>query len=94
MRRRVAVRADRTFQIGLDGDLDVGRRTIGLVPDIGGYFKNVITFVRPLAITGDERDLALRALDRPGLESGRCSNGAARATIMESDRTRPPCASS
>lgn len=55
--------ADRMFQIGLDGDLEVAGRTMGLVLDIGGYFKNVITLAPALTITRDEMDLAIQALD-------------------------------
>ena len=55
--------ADRMFQIGLDGGLDVQGQTIGLVLDIGGYYKNVITLAPSLEITPEEIDLALAALD-------------------------------
>jgi 4-aminobutyrate aminotransferase-like enzyme len=51
------------FQIGLEGDLEVGGRRIGLVLDIGGYFKNVITLAPSLEITRAEMDLGLAALD-------------------------------
>ena len=43
--------ADRMFQLGLDGDLEVAGRSIGLVLDIGGYYKNVITLAPSLEIT-------------------------------------------
>ena len=56
--------ADRMFQLGLDGDLVVGSKTIGLVLDIGGYFKNVVTLAPSLHITRDEMDLGLKLLDR------------------------------
>jgi len=56
--------ADRMFQIGLEGDLAVGPRTIGLVLDIGGYYKNVITLAPSLEITLQELDLAATALDQ------------------------------
>ena len=52
------------FQIGLEGDLPVGSRTIGLVLDIGGYYKNVITLAPSLEITLQELDLAATALDQ------------------------------
>jgi 4-aminobutyrate aminotransferase-like enzyme len=55
--------ADRMFQIGLDGQLAVCGRSMGLVLDIGGYFKNVITLAPSLLITRDEMDLAIQALD-------------------------------
>jgi len=55
--------ADRMFQIGLDGGLEVAGDTIGLVLDIGGYYKNVITLAPSLHITRDEMDEGLLALD-------------------------------
>src|SRR2546427_11098801 len=55
--------ADRMFQIGLEGDLPVGSRTIGLVLDIGGYYKNVITLAPSLEINGSraDREIAFRS---------------------------------
>ena len=55
--------ADWMFQLGLEGDLVVGSETIGLVLDIGGYFKNVITLAPSLEITHAEIDQGLQALD-------------------------------
>ena len=55
--------ADRMFQIGLEGDLVVNGRKIGLVLDIGGYFKNVITLAPSLEITREEIDLGIAALE-------------------------------
>jgi 4-aminobutyrate aminotransferase / (S)-3-amino-2-methylpropionate transaminase / 5-aminovalerate transaminase len=55
--------ADRMFQLGLEGDLEVGGRRLGLVLDIGGYHKNVITLAPSLEITGAEIELGLAALD-------------------------------
>ncbi len=55
--------ADRMFQIGLDGGLSVDGRSMGLVLDIGGYYKNVITLAPSLEITTAEIDLAALALD-------------------------------
>src|SRR5438309_11385940 len=43
--------ADRMFQIGLEGDLSIGSRNLGLVLDIGGYYKNVITLAPSLELT-------------------------------------------
>lgn len=58
------VLADRMFQIGLDGDLDGGVRRLGLVLDIGGYYKNVVTLAPSLEITTEEMHLAHRLLDQ------------------------------
>jgi 4-aminobutyrate aminotransferase/(S)-3-amino-2-methylpropionate transaminase len=55
--------ADRMFQIGLEGDLTIGREVMGLILDIGGYYKNVITLAPSLEISQTEMDLALAALD-------------------------------
>jgi 4-aminobutyrate aminotransferase/(S)-3-amino-2-methylpropionate transaminase len=55
--------ADRMFQLGLEGGLDVGGRSIGLILDIGGYYKNVITLAPSLEITRAEMDLGLAAID-------------------------------
>ena len=55
--------ADRMFQIGLEGDLRIGSRTLGLVLDIGGYYKNAITLAPSLEITADEMDLGVSALE-------------------------------
>jgi 4-aminobutyrate aminotransferase-like enzyme len=51
--------------IGLAGEIDIGAgKPYGLVLDIGGYFKNVITLAPNLHITKDEIDLALKLLDK------------------------------
>jgi len=55
--------ADRMFQRGLQGDLRVGKTTMGLVLDIGGYYKNVITMAPSLDISREEMDLAHDLLD-------------------------------
>ncbi|MFJ6326411.1 MULTISPECIES: aspartate aminotransferase family protein [unclassified Rhizobium] len=49
---------------GMKGDLQVGGKTYGLVLDVGGYHKNVITFAPNLLITREEIDLALVLLDQ------------------------------
>ena len=48
----------------LKGDLEHGGKRYGLVLDIGGYFKNVITLAPALTITYDEIDLGLALLDQ------------------------------
>jgi 4-aminobutyrate aminotransferase / (S)-3-amino-2-methylpropionate transaminase / 5-aminovalerate transaminase len=55
--------ADRMFQRGLRGDLHVGGRTLGLVLDVGGYYKNVLTLAPSLDITEEEMSLAHDLLD-------------------------------
>jgi 4-aminobutyrate aminotransferase-like enzyme len=56
--------ADRMFQIGLEGELSSGGRTLGLILDIGGYYKNVITLAPSLEITTAEIDLGISLLDQ------------------------------
>jgi len=55
---------DRMCDIGLAGELEADGKKIGLVLDVGGYYKNVITFAPSLHITGEEIDLAMRLLDQ------------------------------
>ncbi len=55
---------DRMVDIGLAGDLDHKGKKIGLVLDIGGYYKNVITFAPSLHISSEEIDLAMTLLDQ------------------------------
>ena len=43
---------------------EVGGRTYGLVLDIGGYYKNVVTLAPSLHISKGEMDLSLELLDR------------------------------
>src|SRR6267142_2974601 len=56
--------ADRMFQPGLEGDLAIGGRRLGLILDIGGYYKNVITLAPSLEITTAEIDLGIALLDQ------------------------------
>jgi 4-aminobutyrate aminotransferase/(S)-3-amino-2-methylpropionate transaminase len=55
---------DKMAQEGLKGDLMVGGKRMGLVLNIGGYYKNVITLAPSLDITYAEIDLALELLDQ------------------------------
>ena len=48
---------------GIKGDLMVDGKRYGLVLDVGGYYKNVITLAPSLNITREEVDLAMRLLD-------------------------------
>ncbi|THD80482.1 MAG: aminotransferase class III-fold pyridoxal phosphate-dependent enzyme [Phenylobacterium sp.] len=50
---------------GMKGDLDVGDgQRHGLILDVGGYHKNVITLAPSLHITKDEIDLGLKLIDQ------------------------------
>jgi 4-aminobutyrate aminotransferase-like enzyme len=55
---------DRMVDEALKADLEVGGETYGLVLDIGGYYKNVVTLAPSLHITKHEMDLGLALLDR------------------------------
>jgi 4-aminobutyrate aminotransferase-like enzyme len=55
---------DRMVDIGLAGDLVHEGKRMGLVLDVGGWYKNVITFAPSLDITIEEIDLAILLLDQ------------------------------
>jgi len=55
--------ADRMFQRGLAADLSIGGRRLGLILDIGGYYKNVVTLAPSLDISYEEMSLAHDLLD-------------------------------
>ncbi|WP_130470338.1 aspartate aminotransferase family protein [Candidatus Magnetaquicoccus inordinatus] len=56
--------ADRLFQEGMKGDLQLGNRRYGLVLDIGGYYKNVVTLAPSLEISREEIGIALQLLEQ------------------------------
>ena len=64
-------RVDRMVDEGLAGKIEVDGKRYGLVLDIGGYFKNVITFAPSLDISRAEIDLAMKLLDRLLQNAGR-----------------------
>jgi 4-aminobutyrate aminotransferase-like enzyme len=49
---------------GLKGDLEARGKKMGLILNVGGYYKNVITLAPSLDITTQEIDLALLLLDQ------------------------------
>ena len=55
---------DRMVAEAMKADLDIGGKRYGLVLDIGGYYKNVITLAPSLDITYQEIDLAMQLLDQ------------------------------
>ncbi len=55
---------DRMVDIGLAGGLEHKGSRIGLVLDVGGYYKNVITFAPSLHISREEIDLGIALLDQ------------------------------
>ena len=54
---------DRMVHEGLKGDIDLDGKKYGLVLDVGGYYKNVITLAPSLHITREEVDLSMKLLD-------------------------------
>lgn len=48
---------------GMKGDIEIDGKRYGLILDVGGYHKNVITLAPSLEISRDEIDLALKLLD-------------------------------
>ena len=55
--------ADRLFQRGLEGNLRVDGKLMGLVLDVGGYHKNVLTLAPSFEMSREEMDLAYELLD-------------------------------
>jgi len=53
---------DRIVDEAMKGDIKIGGKNYGLVLDIGGYYKNVITLAPALTIGYEEIDLALELL--------------------------------
>lgn len=54
---------DKIVEEGLKADLNINGKTYGLVLDVGGYYKNVLTLAPSLEITDEEIDLAVELLD-------------------------------
>jgi 4-aminobutyrate aminotransferase/(S)-3-amino-2-methylpropionate transaminase len=55
---------DRIFAEGMKGDLEARGRRMGLVLDVGGYYKNVFTLAPCFDITEEEIDLAVELLEQ------------------------------
>ncbi|MBF0423685.1 MAG: aminotransferase class III-fold pyridoxal phosphate-dependent enzyme [Magnetococcales bacterium] len=55
---------DTMLEEAMKGDLVVGGKQYGLVLDIGGYYKNVLTLAPSLEISRPEMDLAMTLLDQ------------------------------
>ncbi|MCI3135167.1 aspartate aminotransferase family protein [Phenylobacterium aquaticum] len=54
---------DEMAEEGMKADIEVGGKRYGLILDVGGYYKNVITFAPSLHISYAEIDLAIELLD-------------------------------
>lgn len=57
-------RVDRMCEEAMKGDLEAAGKKYGLVLDVGGYYKNVLTLAPALTISREEMDLALALLDQ------------------------------
>ncbi|PYR32802.1 MAG: aspartate aminotransferase family protein [Acidobacteria bacterium] len=55
---------DRIFVEGLKGDLIARGKRMGLILDVGGYYKNVFTLAPCFEITEDEIDLGVELLEQ------------------------------
>jgi len=55
---------DRMFAEGIRGDLIARGKRIGLILDVGGYYKNVFTLAPSFEITEDEIDLGVELLEQ------------------------------
>jgi 4-aminobutyrate aminotransferase-like enzyme len=55
---------DKMVDIALSGGLEHNGKKIGLIPNIGGYYKNVFTLAPSLEITDGEIDLAIELFDQ------------------------------
>jgi 4-aminobutyrate aminotransferase-like enzyme len=55
---------DKIFAEGMKGDLQARGRRMGLVLDVGGYYKNVFTLAPSFEITTEEIDLGVELLEQ------------------------------
>jgi 4-aminobutyrate aminotransferase-like enzyme len=54
---------DKIFKDGLTGDLNLRGRRMGLVLDVGGYYKNVFTLSPCFEISEEEIDIAVELIE-------------------------------
>ena len=55
---------DAIFAAGMKGDLDARGRKMGLVLDVGGYYKNVFTLAPCFDMTEEEIDISVELLEQ------------------------------
>ena len=55
---------DKIMNMGLSGKLSAGNKQMGLVLDIGGYYKNVFTLAPSFYITEKEIDLSVELFEQ------------------------------
>ncbi|MBI4433121.1 MAG: aminotransferase class III-fold pyridoxal phosphate-dependent enzyme [Candidatus Omnitrophica bacterium] len=56
--------ADRIFAEGMKGDIKTSKGKMGLVLDVGGYYKNVFTIAPSFGITESEMNLAIELFEQ------------------------------
>ena len=54
---------DKIFAEGMKGDIEIGGKTMGLVLDVGGYYKNVFTLAPSFEISGEEIDSSIEMFE-------------------------------
>ncbi len=55
---------ERMFALGLEGNLDARGRRMGLVLDVGGYYKNVFTLAPAFDMTEEEMDISVELIEQ------------------------------
>ena len=55
---------DRIFAEGMKGNLDAGGTRMGLVLDVGGYYKNVFTLAPSFTMSESDIDLGVDLLEQ------------------------------
>jgi 4-aminobutyrate aminotransferase-like enzyme len=55
---------ERMFALGLEGNLDARGRRMGLVLDVGGYYKNVFTLAPAFDMTEEEIDISVELIEQ------------------------------
>ena len=56
--------AQRMFEEGLKGETKIGREKMGLILDIGGYYKNIFTIAPSFYITYKELDMGVELFEK------------------------------
>lgn len=54
---------DKIFAEGIKGDIEVEGKTMGLILDVGGYYKNVFTLAPSFEISAEEIDLSINMFE-------------------------------
>ncbi len=55
---------ERMFALGLEGNLHARGRRMGLVLDVGGYYKNVFTLAPAFDMTEEEMDISVELIEQ------------------------------